>query len=139
MRTDQAFVLLLILLLPLTGCIDTIGEVDAQDSSEPSEVAETYTHEVVFVDNGSTVTITVNDTILQILDRSVFHEGRMVSGVFAQLEVDCGSEFSETVKVESEDFVPTLPGQECNVTFSDWGDNRPSSYVILRHPAIRVS
>ena len=137
MRTDQAFVLLLILLLPLTGCIDTIGEADAQDSSEQSEVAETYTHEVIFLDNGSSVAVTLNDTIIQIVDHSRTGEYQYVTGAVAQINVDCGSVFSQDVRVELEDFVPTIPGMDCVVTFKTW-DNSPAMFVLLQHPATRI-
>ena len=45
MRKDQIFVLLLIVILPLSGCVDgTIGEADAQDATEenPTTVVNNY-------------------------------------------------------------------------------------------------
>ena len=137
MRTDQAFVLLLILLLPLTGCIDTIGEVDAEDSTESSDAPETHGHEVIFLDNGSSVAVTVNDTIVQIVDHSRAGQYEYVTGAVAQINVDCGSVFSQDVRVEHEDFVPTVPGMDCVVTFKTWDDS-PAMFVLLQHPATRI-
>ena len=40
MKPDKVFILMLVILLPLTGCIDVSDNADAQDSSD-SEDAET--------------------------------------------------------------------------------------------------
>ena len=43
MRKDQIFVLLLIILLPLSGCMDgAIGDADAQDSTEEDGTVVNY-------------------------------------------------------------------------------------------------
>ena len=44
MRKDQIFVLLLVVLLPLTGCFDGggIGDADAQDSTSNTTVVNNY-------------------------------------------------------------------------------------------------
>ena len=141
MRTDQAFVLLLILLLPLTGCIDTIGEVDAENPEEDAAVPapnSTFIHEVVFVDNGSNVTMTFNNTIVQLVDSSREDEyERQVTGAVAQLDIDCGDEFSVYTRTYPGDFFPTIPGTECQITFATWDDG-PATFVILQYPAVRA-
>ena len=38
MKNDKIFVLLLVILLPLTGCIDAVGEVDADSESDSDSI-----------------------------------------------------------------------------------------------------
>jgi hypothetical protein len=56
MRKDQIFVLLLIVILPLSGCVDgTIGDADAQDATEESSttVVNNYYYNNTSVVNSS--------------------------------------------------------------------------------------
>jgi len=140
MRTDQAFVLLLILLLPLTGCIDTIGEVDAQADSDSNQTSPSNQpeYQVIWLDGGTTMDLTVNNSIIQIIDVTYsMSSGELRTGNVAQLTVDCGETFTGNVRVEAEDFVPTIPGQDCVITFQHWQETS-NSFVIIEHPASRV-
>ena len=80
MKPDKVFILMLVILLPLTGCIDVSDNADAQDSSD-SEEAETtvinnyynntttivqavepeMVHMYVFTENNSVGTITIGE------------------------------------------------------------------------------
>ena len=42
MATDRLFVLLLVILLPLTGCLDTADTAEAQDSEEETTIVNNY-------------------------------------------------------------------------------------------------
>ena len=66
MRKDQIFVLLLVVLLPMTGCFgDTVGEADAQEQQEPAEISTPNNIMNVHVPHGDTVNITLNGTTLE--------------------------------------------------------------------------
>ena len=56
MRKDQIFVLLLIVILPLSGCVDgTIGDADAQDATEENSttVVNNYYYNNTTISNSS--------------------------------------------------------------------------------------
>ena len=77
MKPDKVFILLLVVLLPLTGCIDATGEAGASDSSESEmTVINNYynntttivqseepemVHMYVFTENNSVGTITIQE------------------------------------------------------------------------------
>ena len=47
MRNDQIFVLLLVIFLPLTGCIDVSDNADAQEETTASQTTNNH-HPVIF-------------------------------------------------------------------------------------------
>lgn len=80
MKPDKVFILMLVILLPLTGCIDVSDNADAQDSSDSDETETTVinnyynntttivqsvepemVHMYVFTENNSVGTITIGE------------------------------------------------------------------------------
>lgn len=131
MRTDQAFVLLLILLLPLTGCIDTIGEVDAQDSNTGESNNPDLV--LVYLEEGQSQTLYVNDTLIKVHSSSFTEYAnvpeatyiRTSEGVMMTVDVNCSGLFSMRVQASFGHFLPTIPGTMCEITFTniDSSDN----------------
>ena len=134
MRTDQAFVLLLILLLPLTGCIDTIGEVDAQDSGD-SQLGLSN-HVVVYLDEDQSQTMYVNGSIIQIVGASYTRYAQVpeytymaTGGVMMTIDVDCPGFFTSRVQGTIGDFIPTVPGTSCEITFTNTDLSEDGDYA----------
>ncbi len=76
MTTDKLFILLLVILLPLTGCLDVADTAEAEDSDEETTIVNNYynntttivqsvepqmVHMYVYTENNSVGTITINE------------------------------------------------------------------------------
>ena len=82
MRNDQIFVLMLVILLPMSGCFDgAIGDVDAQEMAEENE-RDLLMYDRIFVPSNGTQTITTNGTTITI-------EAIHVGGIDPECSRDC--------------------------------------------------
>ena len=76
MTTDKVFILLLVIMLPLTGCLDMTDNAEAEDSDEETTIVNNYynntttiiqsvepemVHMYVYTENNSVGTITINE------------------------------------------------------------------------------
>ena len=115
MRSDQVFVLLLIILIPMSGCFENVVD-GAEADSTSSEVDEKY--------------YTVH------LDPQSSHEHNLSSGKILKVEniytginldtyngravsIECESEAVYTSYVRSGEFIPSMPDRDCQITFDN--------------------
>ncbi|MCH1422395.1 MAG: hypothetical protein L7U62_02750 [Candidatus Poseidoniaceae archaeon] len=76
MTTDKVFILLLVILLPMTGCLDIADTAEAEESEEETTIVNNYynntttivqtvepemVHMYVYTENNSVGTITINE------------------------------------------------------------------------------
>ena len=76
MTTDKLFILMLVILLPLTGCLDIADTAEAEESEEETTIVNNYynntttivqsvepemVHMYVYTENNSVGTITINE------------------------------------------------------------------------------
>ena len=76
MTTDTVFILLLVIMLPLTGCLDVTDTAEAEESEEETTIVNNYynntttivqsvepqmVHMYVYTENNSVGTITINE------------------------------------------------------------------------------
>jgi len=76
MTTDKVFILLLVIMLPLTGCLDVTDTAEAEGSEEETTIVNNYynntttivqsvepqmVHMYVYTENNSVGTITINE------------------------------------------------------------------------------
>ena len=143
MRNDQIFVLLLVILLPLSGCFEnTVGDVEAEESNDNEEVAISESSEsvfTIFIEQNSPVTITVNGTTLMLLEHWVESGDNnpktwdQIGWVKYTIECEGGFSFTDYVELSyaySDVILPTVPNEECDITMD--GENSLDRVVIFR-------
>jgi hypothetical protein len=124
MRRDQIFVLLLIVLIPMTGCFDnSVGDAQAGDADdvEMTHQEQLFSLHLLANDNH---TVTVNGTSLKI--DSSFHSEisglfRTEAGAWLRHHITCGSEYSIEVIAYTGDTIPVLGGIECQIEITSIG------------------
>jgi len=121
MRKDQIFVLMLVVLLPLTGCFDGggIGEAEgAQDSSNSVQENNEILYSV-HIESDSSHSVTLNGTTLKM--ESGYWQGsedwRPIGGVFkVYYSIDCSDGYQiKKLWAFAGDTIPVKGGIECIV------------------------
>ena len=149
MKPDKVFILLLVILLPLTGCIDVSDNADAQDSTTPqdqtTDSVSTTMPAVVSLNIGAenTHTEVFNGTTLKV--ESVHYEytdpecssncpitWRPGNAVYYSMTCEDGFSISNGY-VGAGTFLPVLGGQECTVEFNptNYNGNDRGTIVIF--------
>lgn len=136
MRNDQIFVLLLVVLLPLSGCFDNaVGEAEADeyDDVEMTHQEQLFSLHLLANDNH---TVTVNGTSLKI--DSSFHEEagvfRTEAGAWLRHHITCGSGYSIEVIAYTGDTIPVLGGIECQIEITSF-----SHEVVVIYEEVKIS
>ena len=146
MRKDQIFVLMLVVLLPLTGCFDGggIGDADAQDTSseDDSSSADTVVTMpaviTISINEGQTQTITLNGTTL-LLETVHKQDG---SGYWrtnqynVEMSMTCDNGFTMDrfwLDGGNNEYLPNLPDVECDIEMNTQPANSetPQTATIL--------
>ena len=133
MKPDKVFILLLVVLLPLTGCIDATGNADAQDStSSPNQneeavsttmpavvslkLSEGNTHTEVF--NGTTLKVETIHWEFTDPECSSNCPVTWYAGNSVVYSMTCSDGLTiESGNVGAGNYLPVLGGQECTVEF----------------------
>tara|TARA_B110000967_G_scaffold204866_1_gene248226 strand:- start:1557 stop:2039 length:483 start_codon:yes stop_codon:yes gene_type:complete len=130
--TDKVFILLLVILLPLTGCLDATDNADAENpSSEPdaenpsSEPVAVTTPDVyslrLLADNMTTITLDGNstlkvETIFRTHDANISYPETSVSDITSSFDMICNGTTIVTAGDFTEDeYLPVLGGQLCTL------------------------
>ena len=136
MRSDQIFVLLLIVLIPMTGCFDnSVGDAQADDADvvEMTHQEQLFSLHLLADDNH---TVTVNGTSLKI--DSSFHEEsgifRTEAGAWLRHHITCGSGYSIEVLAYTGDTIPVLGGIECQIEITSY-----SHEVVVIYEEVKIS
>ena len=134
MKTDKIFVLLLVVLLPMTGCFDdAVG--DAEGTDEPvnndnvstTNLVTTPSVMTVHIAEGQTETIILNGTTLMLNDMWYVDEyDSWRNGYPGSLSfsMNCANGFSMSSSIYystvtfDDPYLPNLPGIECEITLN---------------------
>ena len=140
MRKDQIFVLLLVLLLPMTGCFgDVVGDAQADgDDDEDDEIEMNHDEQLFSLhllanDNH---TMIVNGTSLKI-DSSFYESSgifRSEAGAWVRHHITCGSGYEIEVIASVGDTIPVLGGVECQIEITS-----SSNEVIVIYKEVKIS
>jgi len=129
MRNDQIFVLLLVVLLPLSGCFDgAVGDAEGADDESSTTVVNNYynntTNSIVMtvhIEEGQTHTVHLNGTTLQLMDVYSNNNGywQLTNGNVG-ISMDCENGFTMTTYINyginyDNPYLPTLPDTECEL------------------------
>lgn len=135
MRNDQIFVLMLVILLPMSGCFDgAVGDAEGTDEGATTTVVNNYYNNTTTVEpnidsvmtvhiaEGQTETIILNGTTLQLMTMYyVDGNGNWNSyGTSLPLSMTCSDGFSMTAYLvhgptSNSQYLPNLPGVECQI------------------------
>ena len=132
MRNDQIFVLMLIILIPMTGCFDnSVGDAEGADGESGTTIENNYynntTNSVVMsvhIGEGQTHTISLNGTTLKLLNVYSNNNGYWQnSGGSLGIFMDCENGFSMTTYLPysvnyNSQYLPALPDMECEFTLN---------------------
>lgn len=151
MKPDKVFILMLVILLPLTGCIDVSDNADAQDSSD-SEEAETtvinnYYNTTEIHQTGPSAVIThyieENQTLTLDFDGTFTYKVETIyrlapSGVIiggsepsywapviavGGVDINCSGSLSmDSTQIQESRFLPVLPMTNCEVVIPAYTD-----------------
>ena len=120
MRNDQIFVLLLVVLLPMSGCFDSgaVGDAEATDD-ETVNVEHVEPLYSISIDDGDRHTIILNGTSLKI-DSAFYraeNDWRAMGTMFkVSYSITCEDGFViEKLYASSGDTLPVMGGVECSV------------------------
>ena len=91
MTTDRLFVILLVMLIPMTGCFGAVGDADAQDETTPVEPSSTndvemfsvggmFAHADYPADNGRIYVHSFNTSAGELVQVHFFHAINVDSG-----------------------------------------------------------
>ena len=147
MKPDKVFILLLVILLPLTGCIDVSDNADAQDSTTPQDqstdtisttmpavvslnIGAENTHTEVF--NGTTLKVESVHWEFTDPDCSSNCPASWNTGTAVYYSMTCADGFSiNSGSVSAGSFLPVLGGQECSVEFMPTVYNGNRETVVI--------
>ena len=126
MRKDQIFVLLLIVMLPMSGCFDdAVGEAEGAENDSTDDSSTTTVRNIVktlHIPDGQTHVITLNgSTTYQIMDiYAVNEEGTWRSPGTLSFKMECSNNFSSYMSIYTganygDMYLPILPNLTCTV------------------------
>ena len=137
MTTDKLFVLLLVILLPLTGCLDIADTAEAEDSDEENtsttmpmiyslQIQPNQEHNITLYGDS---TLKLEQAYSGVTDPDCSSDCIM-SWTFTNqipMTVDCTSGFIADTILYRDYFVPAIGGESCVVVFT------ATNYPIVAH------
>ena len=136
MTTDKVFILLLVILLPITGCLDMTDNAEAEGSDEETTVINNYynnTTEVsmlpavysLHIEQGTPATFDFdgNETWKVESITVLFDAGAQgndgSTGSYGTFDMNCsGSLLVDNGRLQTGYYLPVLGGESCSVEFS---------------------
>ena len=134
MKTDRIFVLLLVVLLPMSGCFDdTVGDAEGAEENSGTTVNHHYYNNTtnvlqdstvvmtVHIEEGQTHTVHLNGTTLQLMDVYSNNNGYwQLTGGNVGISMDCENGFTMITYINynlnyDNPYLPTLPDTECEL------------------------
>ena len=140
MTTDKLFILLLVVLLPLTGCLDTVEPAGAESNDDDDDSIEAIVQSPdvysLHLQENTNATIVLNGTtlILEQVWRASSEDGGiwMPSSAATDIVMDCddGTHMDAWIWGSSNDvYLPITGGTECTVTF--YPDNDAPETILI--------
>jgi hypothetical protein len=142
MRKDQIFVLMLVILLPMSGCFDgAVGDAEA-DSSSVKEVTSVSEIITIQLDPGAQKVMTLNNNALEFVSGWLCYDHRDYCQTYSYMEVviDCDNSTFYTSRYNFNGFnvfTPNRAGMECDLIFTNpigTDDNKTLIYSFVEHP-----
>ena len=129
MTTDKMFVLLLVILLPLTGCLDIADNAEAEESDEENTTMP-MVHSLHIEANTSATIQFDGDTTMKV--ETIYLQGTggessdMRANSFWYFDVDCDNESIISGGFLADDeYLPVLAGKSCTVLIA------PGQYGVV--------
>jgi len=146
MSTDKLFILLLVVLLPLTGCLDTVEPAGAESNDD--DLIETIVQSpdvlTLHIQPYANATVLLNGTTLQLQTHYMTNaaadcssncpEGWVQTSGVVMFDMNCadGTNLSSWVSL-SYGYLPALGGTECTVVFNPDDNSRDTILVFTAH------
>jgi hypothetical protein len=135
MTTDKVFILLLVIMLPLTGCLDMTDNAEAEESDEETTVVNNYynnTTEVstlptlytLHLEVGENATLDFDGTKTMKVETlwSGFSQsnGQMRANIYSfnHIEMSCDNNVTLTGNIYEGNHLPVLAGQNCSIVLT---------------------
>ena len=138
MRSDQVFVLLLIILIPMTGCFENVID-DAEAQQENSEenvitsdaIISMPSVVTISIEEGQTETISLNGTtlLLETVHKMDYQGYWRTNQGPVEMSMSCDNGFTMDrfwLDGGNNEYLPNLPGVECEVTLNTQPSNSES-------------
>jgi len=146
MRKDQIFVLLLVILLPMSGCFDgAVGDAEGADDTSDDQavngnISINPTVMTVHIPEGQTHSVTLNGSTLQVLDIwYVNSDDYWIGGGTIPFLMNCSNGFTMSSFASANYdydnmYLPILPDIECTVELNWQSSNEnggPSEKIVI--------
>ena len=121
MTTDKLFILLLVILLPLTGCLDIADNAEAEDSDEENTTTTMPMVHSLHLEQGENATLHFDGTKTMKLETlwSGYSQGgenmRANTEYFYGMQMTCDNDVTVTGSLTAGIHLPVLGGQNCSV------------------------
>jgi hypothetical protein len=121
MTTDKLFILLLVILLPLTGCLDIADTAEAEDSDEENTTTTMPMVHSLHIEANTNATIQFDgDTTMKV--ETIYRQGtggqdydRSVDTIYF-FDMNCDNEsIISSGGLADDEYLPVLAGQSCTV------------------------
>lgn len=122
MTTDKLFVLLLVILLPLTGCLDIADNAEAEESDDENTTTTMPMVHSLHIEEGANATLDFYGTTTMKLE--TIHQmmpngnnpylGSPGYNIFGY-SMTCDNVIIENGALSPETYLPVLPGQVCSI------------------------
>lgn len=132
MTTDKLFVLLLVILLPLTGCLDIADNAEAEESNDETTIVNNYYNNTttttmpmvhsLHLEKGENATLQFDGTSTLKLE-TIYHGGYGSQApssmtVMNYFDMTCdGTLMVDGGTLERGHYLPVLGGQSCTIVF----------------------
>ena len=123
MTTDKLFILMLVILLPLTGCLDIADTAEAEDSDEENTTTTMPMVHSLHIEAGANATLDFDGTTTMKLE-TIYHNGYgsqapSVTGQAYNFDMTCnGTLMINDGHLVSKEYLPVLGGQLCTVVIT---------------------
>jgi hypothetical protein len=133
MTTDKVFILLLVIMLPLTGCLDMTDNAEAQEEPDSTtvdnstEVSSLPTVYSLYLEGGTVATFDFDGTETLKLETVYRNSTSSVDTAWDYSDsftmICGGSMLIDNGRLSSDEYLPVLGGQNCSIEITSvaWG------------------
>ena len=146
MSTDKLFILLLVVLLPLSGCLDTVEPAGADAAHSDADSHESPDVLTLHIQPNDSRTILLNGTTLKLetfyqlytdpdCSSNCAENWIVLSNAAMGISLDCDDGTNLTTWVYSTHYLPIIGGTECEIIFNPDHTAKESIMVFSAHSA----
>ena len=117
MTTDKVFILLLVIMLPLTGCMDMTDNAEAETDSTTDTVTSLPMIHSLHIEENSNATLYFDGTSTMKIETIYFHDADYLQATSTLFwgYMTCEDNNTLQVRLSSDSYLPVLGGQECSL------------------------